>query len=102
MWAGRAAVLEPGEVSVLAALAVDDGWGAVVRIAARHGICTRTVRRRRDRAVAALQAARPQYLRELAAPTADPPVKPSLYCAPPAGAPVGRRRLRLGTEPSGG
>lgn len=64
-WAQDTGVVSAGDAGLLRALLVSQhrgGHGARLRVAAEHGISERTVRRQRDRAVAALHDARLTYL----------------------------------------
>lgn len=64
-WAQDSGVVSPGDAALLRALMVShqrEGRGARLRVAAESGISERTVRRQRDRAVAALRDARLTYL----------------------------------------
>jgi hypothetical protein len=60
-WALRAGLVDAGQVALLVELAAE-GHGGRLRVAARYGVSERTVRRRRDRAVAALRAAYRLYV----------------------------------------
>jgi hypothetical protein len=64
-WAVQRAVLAAADAALLrdlATTAAAEGPGARLRVAQRHGVSERTVRRRRDRALAALRSARDDYL----------------------------------------
>jgi hypothetical protein len=60
-WALRCGLVDAGQVALLVELATE-GHGGRLRVAARYGVSERTVRRRRDRAVAALRAAYRLYV----------------------------------------
>jgi len=67
VWAAARGVSDAGEVAVLLELMRDDtGRDVQQRAAAALGVSVKTVRRRRDRAVAALQAAAGEYLAAVA------------------------------------
>jgi hypothetical protein len=66
-WAREVGVIKPGEVDLILELmaAANEGVGAQDAqrlIGARHGVAMRTIRRRRDAALARLRAAAPDYL----------------------------------------
>jgi hypothetical protein len=60
-WAERTGVVGPADVVLLAELG-QTGRGGIDKIAARLGVNEKTVRRRRDRALAALRTARSRYV----------------------------------------
>lgn len=66
VWAVHRGVSDRSEVEVLLELMRDTGGNAQQRAAAALGLSVRTVRRRRDRAVAALKAAADDYLAAVA------------------------------------
>lgn len=66
VWAAGRGINDAGEVAVVFELMREGGGNAAHRAAAALGLSVRTVRRRRDRAVAALQAAAGDYLAAVA------------------------------------
>jgi len=66
VWASARGISDAGAVAVMLELIRDDGGNAQQRAAAALGLSVKTVRRRRDRAVAALQAATGDYLAAVA------------------------------------
>lgn len=66
VWAIHRGISDQGEVEVMLELMRDTGRNAQQRAAAALGLSVRTVRRRRDRAVAALQASADDYLAAVA------------------------------------
>ncbi|GGM09997.1 hypothetical protein GCM10011594_32400 [Nakamurella endophytica] len=68
-WAERNSIADPDDLRMLVALQERAGYGSRSRhrIAAELGINERTLRRRRDRTLAALRAAGPRFLLERAA-----------------------------------
>jgi hypothetical protein len=65
-WAQRSGLASPTDLALLLALERQRGYGTAARhrVAAAFGITERTLRRRRDRTLAALRTAAPSYLAE--------------------------------------
>jgi hypothetical protein len=70
MWATRHGIASEADLRLLLELArqrdLGYGHGGRLAVAARYGVDERTIRRRRDRTLAALRAARPAYLAAVA------------------------------------
>ncbi len=64
-WAAVAGVARPRDLALLIDLELEPGPGVRQRVASKHGVHERTVRRRQARTLAALRQARSTYLRDV-------------------------------------